>query len=418
MPAADGKLTASELAAIYALVQAQAAIREQLTRMAVTAALAPLRAVNWWSPADVAYAVDQLLRVVQPVQLRMAQVTDAAMARTLTTMTGRPVRPIGAVDIRQLRRVTSPAVARLVSSRPPVEIGPDGDLDLDAVFEQEDEQERRRRDEEDDRRAQELADEIEREIQDEADRRERELGDGLDPDFGDDLPQLRALDPMEPYIRIGSEYRYLVTKGTPEPEAAQRAADRVAEVAEQDISLAQRAQEHAVLRQTDPDEIRGWRRILRPELGQGGPPCGLCVIAADRIYKREELKPIHLRCRCAVLPIRGVADPGLRLNVEDLDRIYQAAGGTGGRKLKKLRVAITEHGEIGPILLPYGKGYRDAEEAVADRRDGATRRRLAGLERSTTALERKLAAGETRLRPLVGYQQRLIEQLREELAAA
>ncbi|MBQ1014067.1 hypothetical protein KBX53_24595 [Micromonospora sp. M51] len=141
------------------------------------------------------------------------------------------------------------------------------------------------------------------------------------------------------------------------------------------------------------------------------------MVAADRVYKREELKPIHDRCRCAVLPILRGADPGLMLNGEDLDRLYRAAGGTAGKKLTGLRVGIGEHGELGPILFPYGRGFRDAEEADADRRAGSIERRLQGLERSTRSLERQMAAGETRLRPLVGYQQRLIAQLCEELAA-
>ncbi|MBQ1015993.1 hypothetical protein KBX53_34730 [Micromonospora sp. M51] len=71
MPTAEGELTAAEIAALYALIQAQTRIREQLTRMAVAGALGPLRLVNWYDPADVAEAVERVLRVVQPAQLRM-----------------------------------------------------------------------------------------------------------------------------------------------------------------------------------------------------------------------------------------------------------------------------------------------------------------------------------------------------------
>lgn len=405
VPASDGSLTAAEVAAIYALVQAQSEIRRQLAEMAIAAALAPLRVVNWYDPVDVAVAVERVLRVVQPIQVRAAQVTDAYLARTLTVMTGRSVRPVGTVDITQLRRVVTPAVARVVSAHRPVEIEPEGDLDLDVVFEEEDEQERRRREEED----RELDEEMERQF----DELLRDLDDGLD-DLIDEA-ELLPLDPMEPYVRIGSEYRWRVSEGTSETEALERALARAADVADMDVALAQRAQEHEVLIQQNPGEITGYRRILLAELrNPDSPPCGLCVVAADRIYRREDLKPIHDRCRCGVLPVRGLADPGLNINGADLDRIYKAAGGTHGRKLKKLRVAIGENGEIGPILLPYGKGFRDAEEALRETRAAKATRRLPGLERSTNALRRRVEEGETRVRSLLGYQERLIEQLRQE----
>ncbi|TDC02100.1 hypothetical protein E1091_01465 [Micromonospora fluostatini] len=428
MPSADGSLTAAEIAALYALIRAQAAIREQLTQVAVAGALAPLRLVNWFDPADVAQAAERVVQVVQPAQLRMAQVVDASMARMLTTMTGRPVRPVGAIDVRQLRRAVSPAVARLLAEVPPVEVEPDGDLDLDRFFldEEEAEDDRRRLEEEerdaeeDERRRREEDDELaEAERRRQEDEDEREAAERRRRDREADArrrAQLQALDPMEPYVRVGAQFRYLVTRGAPEREARQAVAERVTRVADMDISLAQRAQEAAVVRRSP--RITGYRRILQPELGGGGPPCGLCVVAADRVYRREDLKPIHDRCRCGVMPIIGGVDPGLVLNGDDLDRLYTAAGDTtSGRALKRLRVGIGEHGELGPILFPYGRGFRDAEEAESDQRVASIERRLQGLERSTASLRRQLDGGETRLRPLVDYQTRLIEQLREQLVA-
>ncbi|WP_431881836.1 hypothetical protein [Micromonospora chalcea] len=415
MPNAEGQFTAAEIAALYALIRAQARIREQLTGIAVAGALAPLRLVDWFDPVAVAEAVVQVLRVVQPAQMRMAQVTDASLARTLTTMTGRPVRPIGAVDVRTLRRVVSPAVARLVARTPPVEVEPEGELNL-GRFLAELEGERRRRDRES------VADD---ERDEPARFGEREPGLSFDDALvrarrEADVERgalLQALDPMEPYMRIGAQYRYLVSRGSSETEAREVVAERVERVADMDVSLAQRAQESAVIRRA-PAQVTGYRRILQPELGGGGPPCGLCVVAADRVYKREDLKPIHDRCRCAVLPITAGADPGLTLNGEDLDRLYSAAGGTtSGKVLKALRVGIGEHGELGPILFPYGRGFRDAEESEADRRTGSIERRLQGLERSSTALRRRLDDGETRVRPLLEYQQRLIGQLQDQFVA-
>lgn len=408
MPNAERQLSAAEIAALYALIRAQARIREQLTRMAVAGALAPLRLVNWFDPVEVAEAVTRVLRVVQPAQLRMAQVTDASMARALTIVTGRPTRPVGAVDIRTLRRLVTPAVAQLVARAPREEVKPAGELNLERFFLDQEEQ---RRTEEELRRAEDEARRAEEQ------RREREIRDAQRRADAERQARLQALDPMEPYMRIGAQYRYQVSRGDSDEQARGDVADRIERVADMDVSLAQRAQESVVLRRA-PERVTGYRRILQPELGGGGPPCGLCVVAADRIYHREELKPLHDRCRCAVLAITAGADPGLTLNGDDLDRLYTAAGGTtSGKALKRIRVGIGEHGELGPILFPYGRGFRDAEEAEADLRTGSIQRRLQGLERSTTALRRKLDAGETRVRPLAEYQQRLIAQLREQMAA-
>ena len=435
MAGVDGKLTAAELAAIYALVRAQAAVRQQLVDFVLASALAPLRLVNWFDPAEVAAAAERVVRVLAPTQLRMAQVTDAYLARVLTIMLGRRVGPVGAVDVTRLRRAVSPAVARTVAAAGRRELVPDGELDrffddlADAAAEaaeRDDDDIRRRREREDDdeatRRAREDADERRRRAREDADERRRRERAGDDEatrrERDDDARRralLQALDPMEPYVRLGAQFRYLTGRGVGEQEARERVATRAQLLAEEDISLAQRAQESQVLRQADPQQVTGFRRVLQPELGGGGPPCGLCVVAADRMYRREDLKEIHRHCRCTVLPVTPGADPGMELNVADLDRIYRAAGGTGGQKLRRLRVDVGEHGEIGPILLPYGKGFRDAEAALSERREPPIRRRIDSLQRSTDKLQASLDGGQTRLRPLVDYQTRLLRQLREQL---
>lgn len=101
------------------------------------------------------------------------------------------------------------------------------------------------------------------------------------------------------------------------------------------------------------ERVIGWRRVIRPELSMHGT-CGLCVVAATQWYSRSNLKAIHHLCKCATLPVTKTADPGLRWNAEDLrrnlDEIYGAGGGTAGKKLKKIRVSVREHGELGPML--------------------------------------------------------------------
>lgn len=101
-------------------------------------------------------------------------------------------------------------------------------------------------------------------------------------------------------------------------------------------------------------KVIGYRRVIRPELSMHGT-CGLCVVAATNWYTIEDLKPIHNLCKCVTIPVVSGNDPGFGWNQEDLrrnlDTIYGAAGGTTyGKSLKRLRVKITEHGELGPIL--------------------------------------------------------------------
>lgn len=82
--------------------------------------------------------------------------------------------------------------------------------------------------------------------------------------------------------------------------------------------------------------VIGYRRIIHPEKSKGGV-CGLCVAAADRWYTRKNLKPLHDRCKCDVLPITTESDPGFDLNSADLAAAYGAAHTTDGYALKQVR---------------------------------------------------------------------------------
>lgn len=114
-------------------------------------------------------------------------------------------------------------------------------------------------------------------------------------------------------------------------------------------------------------KVIGFRRVIRPELSKNGS-CGLCVVAATNWYTFDELKPIHNLCKCVTVPVVKGADPGFGWNQEDLrknlDEIYGAAGGsTYGKDLKRIRVKITEHGELGPILEYRSKRWVDSDAA-------------------------------------------------------
>lgn len=176
-----------------------------------------------------------------------------------------------------------------------------------------------------------------------------ELDGGPVPTGPFQLPeQLRKVDPMVEWERPAKEYRRMRSQGMSAAEAQQRAADRAELLADDDISA---AQQHAtVIRLADYPRVIGYRRIIHPELSQSGT-CGLCAVASDRRYKIGTLMPVHARCKCSVLPITRRHDPGSALNAADIKQLYGTAGSTGAADLKKTRIWVVEHSELGPQLI-------------------------------------------------------------------
>jgi hypothetical protein len=313
------RLTPAQLAALLALVQAQAQIRQRLTQTAVAAVLLPFKALSpsdWWDSGKVSNAIRQALMIIQPAQRNAVQLADAYLARTATILTGRTVRGAGSIEVTRIRRdIPQDLVEELVAEeRTPLWV---------------------------------------------------ELGDtwGGPADTIDDDAELAIpeedkeyLAPSVAYGRVADGFRYGITvRGDSEEKARAKALARLAAVAETDVTLAVREQYRQSLGQMQAD---GYRRILHPELSETGP-CGLCVVAADRVYKTGDLLPLHARCVCEVLPIYGDLDPGLSLNADDLRTLYAAAGGNRREVLRKVRVVLAEHGELGPILINGDQHYRD-----------------------------------------------------------
>ncbi len=393
-PIPEDRLTAGQIALILALIDTQSRVRLQLTQNAIRAVVAAFEAiVDWWSAAAVNRAIDSALRVVQPNQRQLARLTDAYLARVSTIITGRTVRPAGAVDVDRLRRQMPEQVIRdLVDGRLTAQTIVLGEHDPDQ------------------RRVIPTS-----RIQDDLDL--------VVPDSGRSQAFLR---PQDAYGRIADQYRYGVVGNGDTPTAAlQKALVRVAAVAETDMTLAMREQVRRTL--GNIRGVTGFRRILRPELSETGP-CGLCVVAADRTYKVEHLMPLHDRCCCEVLPVVGDFDPGLNLNASDLRRIYEEAGGTGGEvrrggrrhsaALKKVRVALGEHGELGPVLFDADQNFRGPRDVARTRHPDRLVRDQAKLEafqeRLTILLARQ-RRGEQGLEQPIRWQTERVGQLRREL---
>lgn len=407
---ASRRPSAAQIATLIALVEAQAHLRGLLTTAAQKAAADAFSAItDWWDGHQIDKAVTATLKIVRAQQIQAARITDAYLARSASAMTGRRVAPAGAIDLAGLRREITAEVAKdIVDGRrePAYVVLGEHDPDHRRVVP--------------DKGMTAPADMV---IPDPkasvADRvRARQAARAA----GQTTPAAKAVAAGDPYGRVADGYRYdVVAGGATEDDARRKALVRVEAVAATDVTIAVREQVRKTLGKIN--DIRGYRRVLRPELSQSGP-CGLCVVAATRVYKTGDLLPIHGRCVCETLPIIGELDPGLFLNQSDLDKIYNAAGSTGGGKrqggaLKKIRVALVENGELGPVLVDADQRYRGPKQVaplkVLDKRT-RLETQLKAYDESYPKLLRRREAGENVDRP-IAFQEKRMDELRHELAA-
>lgn len=206
------------------------------------------------------------------------------------------------------------------------------------------------------------------------------------------------------YGRLADQYRYMASIGHDPADILARITERARVMVGTDLQLALRNQS---MRWMWRNDLELWRRVIRPELATEGT-CALCVVASDRVYYRGDLMPIHDRCGCDVLPIIGDDDPGRFLNQEDLDDLYDEAGSTYGQDLKKVRVRIDEHGELGPVLSDARHARPTPPNAAAAQQ--ATKNiqaEIDALERTYADLQARAAAGEDVSSPLAYQRDRL-----------
>jgi hypothetical protein len=185
------------------------------------------------------------------------------------------------------------------------------------------------------------------------------------------------------FNRPARTLRAVEAAGATREVADAQARDRIDQLVEDNVMLAQRFAEAEVLqRVVDLDapgpRIIGYRRVIHPELSETGV-CGLCIAAADQRYKVGDLLPIHARCKCTVAAITEDHDPADDVNAADLGALYDLAGGTAGPGLKRVRYQLDEHGELGPVLVPQRerKPRKDYQREYVRRakRTSAKRRR-------------------------------------------
>jgi hypothetical protein len=271
-------------------MEQQDAARRRAVAAAVALAVARTREFDdWYSTAAIKVWATALALAIEAIQRNLARQTDAILARQASVMAGRTVRPVGAIDVTQLRKgVTHAGV----------------------------------------------------------------------------------------YGRIADTYRYQksLEDAGQQVQAAMEAAVQRAEVAAQiDSQLVVREQSHKTITghagRAAPEGRRviGWRRIVHPELSEGGS-CGMCIVASTRLYQVERLMEIHPGCNCLPMEVYDGADPGGLINDEDLERFYAEAGGKQIEELAQTRYQVNEHGELGPVMARSQHRFRTAEDVEKDER--------------------------------------------------
>lgn len=297
-------------AQIAALVTAQAAARRTNEAAATAAASAALRGFSgWYSTEAIRKWATDMARLVESHQRLTARTTNAYLARVVRVLTGKRTGTAPLVDPAGIRTgVTHPGVYGRVADT------------------------------------------------------WRYQTSRLDQQVAYDGPEL-AQDVIDGTTETDRPAG-LVSADT----AAQR---KLTQLVEQDIALAARDQAREFMQAERADEIRGYRRVIHPEMAKGGT-CGLCFAASDRIYKVSELMPLHTGCHCTVLPIIRSLDPGSGINGSDLKLLYGLAGSTGRADLSKVRYQVDSNGELGPVLGAAKQRTVPAQDAKA--RKSPTRR--------------------------------------------
>ena len=228
-----------------------------------------------------------------------------------------------------------------------------------------------------------------------------------------DLPApRRGADMLQVYSRPAKVYRHTFATTGDTSVAYEAAIGRAFQLVEDDVMLARRDGEHQTMREAGVDR---YRRVLHPELAKTGS-CGLCVVASDRVYRIEDLMPIHGRCNCTVAPVSANADPAKLANEVDLNAFYKAAGSTGAADLKNVRVKVNHHGELGPVLTRSGDEFT-GPRARRERTPTQAKNLLEKLTPVLAQLEEQKVQGQL-VDIQLAYQRHLIAKVRTTAALA
>lgn len=165
-----------------------------------------------------------------------------------------------------------------------------------------------------------------------------------------------GLDEATLWRRPFVSMRSALAQGKSLKESIELGASRAEYLASTEVQLARR---NAGLKaRSANDRIVGYIRTLT-----GGENCALCYVASTQRYNRNELLPIHPGCDCGEMPIYGTKDPGQIIDEMRLSATHQkvaerfGVSDPGAREPDYRKIAIKNHGEIGPTLTVRGQKF-------------------------------------------------------------
>lgn len=153
---------------------------------------------------------------------------------------------------------------------------------------------------------------------------------------------LRGVDDTTVYTRAGVTVWTALSEGQGIDDAAKLGGLRLAAMVATDLQLA--LTHSARYSMAKSRHVVGYKRVT------DGSCCGLCQLAADRMYHKGDLMPIHPHCSCSVEPVFQV---GSAVQVPIALPIGSSSGGDDAGDTP----AVHLHGEIGPVLAVRGQSF-------------------------------------------------------------
>jgi hypothetical protein len=155
-----------------------------------------------------------------------------------------------------------------------------------------------------------------------------------------DEENLRGVDAETVYTRAGVTVWTALANGDDIEQAASSGLSRLQAMLATDLQLAMTHSARYVM--TASPHVVGYERVT------DGHCCDLCELAADRVYHKADLLPIHAHCSCTVEPLFQTGS-AVRVPVS-------TTGETSGQDDGD-RPIVHMHGEIGPVLAVRGQHF-------------------------------------------------------------
>lgn len=177
------------------------------------------------------------------------------------------------------------------------------------------------------------------------------------------------------FERAARQFRFDVSDGMSQEKALANSIERAKMILDGNVQLAERDARvdiYEYVQGKNKGTRIGYRRIIHPELSKTGT-CGLCFVAADRVYQDINTWSLHPNCHCTVLPIvkrsnGTVDDPGLKLSRDDLNAVYAEAGSTYRNDLISTIWKPDEHGEM-RLVMKKGESISNFRNSQGKRPD-------------------------------------------------